>query len=428
MYARLKRNEFLRGILVMAGGTGLGRGVAVLAAPFIARLYAPSDFGILATFASAVSILAVVATLRYELAVPLPEDDGTAGDLLILSLGIAAAMCSIFTLLLWPFGIHFLRWTNAEELGSYLWLLPLSLFGAALYQSVNGWAVRKKCFNDIAQAQVGLGVSQVAVQVALGMLGAQPAGLVAGHMIGNLIGGGLLAFLLRGGWTACGRMGTRVASLRATAYRYRQFPLLATGSGLLNVVGLRLAPLLMAGYYGLEAAGSFALSQLVLGAPMLLVGNAVGQTYFGAAANIARDRPSELLGFFMQTIRQLFVVGVLIGGAVALCAPWGFQWIFGERWAVAGEYARIMAPIMFVELAVGPVSATVYILNRQDLQLKWDAVRVIIIITVFYVSNMLGMSAKFAVGGFACAMVILYVVLFVLYRNALTLFCQPDTK
>ena len=69
--------SFARNVAVLAGGTALGQGLAVLASPLLTRLYTPSGFGVLAAYTSIFSILLVVVALRYELAIPLPEDDET---------------------------------------------------------------------------------------------------------------------------------------------------------------------------------------------------------------------------------------------------------------------------------------------------------------------------------------------------------------
>lgn len=63
---------------VLVGGTTGAQLLAVLAAPLLTRLYTPEDFGLLAVYASLLGLIAVIASLRYELAIPLPTDDTEA--------------------------------------------------------------------------------------------------------------------------------------------------------------------------------------------------------------------------------------------------------------------------------------------------------------------------------------------------------------
>lgn len=95
LLSRTVRDRALaRSVAVLAGGTALGQGLAVLASPFLTRLCTPSGFGVLSAYTAIFSILVVVASLRYELAIPLPEDDETAANLLVLS-GLICCSCPL---------------------------------------------------------------------------------------------------------------------------------------------------------------------------------------------------------------------------------------------------------------------------------------------------------------------------------------------
>jgi len=65
-------------VLTLVTGTTIAQIITVLASPVITRLYGPETFGILALFTSITSIIAVIACMRYELAIMLPESDGEA--------------------------------------------------------------------------------------------------------------------------------------------------------------------------------------------------------------------------------------------------------------------------------------------------------------------------------------------------------------
>jgi len=72
----LPKNAFVRSVSVLVGGTAGAQILLVLAAPLLTRLYTPEDFGLLAVYASLLALIGVISSLRYELAIPLPEDDG----------------------------------------------------------------------------------------------------------------------------------------------------------------------------------------------------------------------------------------------------------------------------------------------------------------------------------------------------------------
>ena len=58
---------------VLVGGTAFAQAIAVLALPLLTRLYTPDDFSVLAVYAALLGIISVVACLRLEIAIPMPN-------------------------------------------------------------------------------------------------------------------------------------------------------------------------------------------------------------------------------------------------------------------------------------------------------------------------------------------------------------------
>src|SRR5256885_405341 len=87
---------FARSVLTLASGTAAAQALLALSLPVLTRLYTPADYGALAVFSSTITVLLVLASLRFELAIPLPESDEDAASLLALSFlvlaGIAGAV------------------------------------------------------------------------------------------------------------------------------------------------------------------------------------------------------------------------------------------------------------------------------------------------------------------------------------------------
>lgn len=135
--ALLPSGGFLRNVSVLAGGAALAQGLSILAAPLLSRLYAPEDFGVLGVYASLLAIAGVVASLRYELAIPLPEDDAVAGDVLRLALVTCVLISAVAGLVVLVFGSWLVSVLNAPGLAPYLWLLPLGVLVLGLYQALS---------------------------------------------------------------------------------------------------------------------------------------------------------------------------------------------------------------------------------------------------------------------------------------------------
>ena len=81
-FKRLTAGSFLRDIAMLSFGTIGGRLIALVALPFVSRLYSPADFALLAIYLALVNTIAVAACLRLEIAIPLAETDGDSVQLL----------------------------------------------------------------------------------------------------------------------------------------------------------------------------------------------------------------------------------------------------------------------------------------------------------------------------------------------------------
>jgi lipopolysaccharide exporter len=368
-WSKLPGGAFTRSVMTLASGTAIAQLLIVFATPVLTRLYTPADYGALAVYSSTLTVLVVLASLRYEAAIPLPEEDEVAGSLLALTFVLLGIMAALVSLLVWLGGDVFLTVVNVPALRPYRWLIPLGFIGAGAYQVLSYWAIRRREFGRVARTKLSQGAGQVVTQIALGVAGAGAPGLLIGDVIGRAAGAGGLALLaLRGHPFA--RV-TR-ASLVAVAARYRRFPLLTTWSGLLNVGSLQLPSILFSAGFGAAAAGLYALSFKMLVLPTMLVGQAVGQVFLSRAATLARE-PERLRQLTERTALALFAGGLPVFCAVALAGPQLFGSVMGSRWEQAGRYAQVMAPWFAVWLVSSPLSGLLTVREWQGSALTFTA-------------------------------------------------------
>lgn len=419
LFARILHSSgFARDVAVLAGSTGMIQGVAVLASPILTRLYAPDDFGVFTVYIAILSTLSVVVSLRYQLAIPLPKDDDTAANLLVLSLLIVPAVSLLAGVGVFSLSDQIVRWTNTPAVKPYLWLLPLNLLGAGGYQVFNYWAVRKKDFDRIARTKLIQSLGKILTQVSLGLVKLGPLGLLLGDVVGRVSGSGTLAVMAYNqSREALGQV--NIAGVRQVAYRYRRFPLLSTESALLNRAGLDLPPLLLAAFYGPQVVGWFGLGLRMIKLPMTLVGRSVAQVYIGEASQLAQEDPGALHRLFLKTARRLLLVGGIPIALLGLSSPWLFALVFGEVWREAGAYVQLLTVMFIAEFVVVPVSSTLNVLERQDLQLAWDVGRLVLVVGVLWLANTLGWSSVQAIGAYSGSMLIAYLGLFGLSNYAL---------
>lgn len=195
---------FAANVLKLVTGSVFAQGLGVLAAPVIARLFAPEAFGVAALFASITGIVGVVACLRYELAIMLPKTDEEAVNLLGVSLFFVLIVTIISTLIIFFADDVIVNLFNSPELSKYLWLVPLAVFVTGIFTALNYWNSRTKHFGRLSIARV---VSSVVTQ--MGILGAGFTGFVSGGtLITARVLGQFVSTLVLGGqiWRNDGRL------------------------------------------------------------------------------------------------------------------------------------------------------------------------------------------------------------------------------
>ena len=357
----LARVPFIRNIVVLLSGAGASVALILLTTPILSRIYGPELFGILAVFTSVLSVLLTCASLCYEMAIPLAEDDATALDALALSFWILLGMTLIVCAAVFFFSERFAAVLNCRPLLPYMWLLPVGFLGGGAYQILSYWALRKEAFGQIATTRLSQGVAMVFTQVCLGLISQSAIGLLFGDVLGRATGVGVLSRYAARSWKPQSQTADR---LRYVAARYAKFPKFSAAANLLTSLSTNIPVLIIARYFGPVVAGLYALTFRVLRMPMALLGQAVGQAFFARAASISR-KPHQLSVLTERSAVALLTVGLPIFAFLVLDGPSAFAAVFGERWRASGAYAQLLAPWFLLWLVANPLSSLLTVREWQ---------------------------------------------------------------
>ena len=368
------RGEFFRGALTIVAGTGAAQAIVVLTTPILTRLYSPSDYGVLSVATSILFVLMSVACLRYDFAIPLPDDEVEAANVLALSLVAAAATSAAAAIALWLLGPWLADRLGLAALGPLVILLALAQLGGGITSAFINWALRVKDFSAIALNRLTQSVALVAVQIGLGFAGFGASGLFLGAIVGSLAGSIRLA---QAGWRRQADAFRQVtwAGIAAAARRYRRFPIFSTWSALLGALGVRAPLLLLVAFNGTEVGGQYALAERVLYLPLTLVAGAVGQVFVAEAARLAREDPNALRGLFRRTTWSLARMALLPAVVIAIGAPFLTGLVFGEEWREAGLFVTILVPMFYVTFVTTATGNILFIVERQGLHLAREILR-----------------------------------------------------
>jgi lipopolysaccharide exporter len=104
------------------------------------------------------------------------------------------------------------------------------------------------------------------------------------------------------------------------------------------------------------------------------------------------------------------LIGTPIALALALAAPLVTPIVFGQRWQQAGVYVAILAPFFLFQLATSPLGGTLDVLERQDLHLIRELVRVSITSGAIVLADLAHFTATQAIALFSFCGCIGYVL------------------
>jgi len=74
------------------------------AMPIASRMYRPEEFGLAAVYLAGVGLMIVIANGRYEVAIPMPQDDRAGLSLVIVCLVLSLGVTAIAAVAIWWFG------------------------------------------------------------------------------------------------------------------------------------------------------------------------------------------------------------------------------------------------------------------------------------------------------------------------------------
>jgi len=371
--AFLRKRAKHRDVLKLVAGTAVAQLILILVAPILTRLYDPDEFGLFALYYALVSYGNSIASLRYEFAIPLPQDDEDGRRLLYLTIVLTGLFSTTLMCLLVLGHDAFVGWLGEPKFIGLLWVVPVGVFFESMRVACRQGAIRFKNYQSLAQNDAGQAMLRAASQIGLGAARLN-GGLIFGDILGRI--GGASALLLRAvpgfGHTI---LSTSLADLRRLAARYRRFAILSTPATFLNSATLYLPMVVITRVYGLTAAGFYALTQRLIGIPLLLLGKSILQVYFGRAAELRRTGTRSIERLFLRTFRGTFFVGFVVIAPIGLVGSWATPLVFGEAWTEAGVYLRILLPMYIVRFAANGVGPTLEVLERQDLALGREAFR-----------------------------------------------------
>ena len=385
----LRKGSFTANVLTLMTGTTLSQILGIVIAPVLTRLYSPEDFGILALFIAISNIFVIMASWRYEMAIMLPHDHEDAAAVFSLSAFIVIFMSFLFLVIVALFRQSIAGLLKTPEITYWLWCTPVNIFLLGLVQIFNSWQSRMKNFSKLAATRLMAAVLSAGTSIGMGIWGHYGAmGLIAGQLAGSFFSAGILGGqIFKKDSKFFGNSFSR-KNIIHQARTYYRFPLIDSWAVVANYASQRVPILILNYFFNNVIVGLYFLGYRVLHLPLHFINRSLSEVFYQRYEEKRKSYGKK--DFLKRIIKILTVISFFPAVLLFVFAPLMFKIFFGAEWEVAGEYARILTPLLFFRFISSPIGSVLWSEGKNTLRLGWQCLLLIVSTVAFIIGGLSG--------------------------------------
>jgi O-antigen/teichoic acid export membrane protein len=391
-------------------GTTIAQAIPIAISPILTRIYTPEDFGLFALYMSIASIVAVIATGRYELAIMLPKKDEDAMNIVALSIIISFFVSFIAFLIVFIFNAQITNLLGNSKISNWLYFIPLTVLFTGLYQSFNYWLNRKKQYKRLATSRVVQTGTTATSNLSMGFCGFGSSGLILSGILGQWVATAILAKMV---WGEDSYMLVHIQKLKIFALmkKYKKLPIFNLPNAIIDGFRLSGISILIAKFFTTATLGQFSLAWKMVQMPMGIIGGSLSQVFYQKVSSAKR---TDLHRIVMTFIVKTSLIAAPIFLFIYLFAVDIFKFVFGENWDLSGEVASIITPWLFLNFLSSPMANVFIVLNKQEIILLVSVTYMLLPILVLVFLNSMGFIEVLSIITLIMSIILIFYILLVL--------------
>ncbi|APU10089.1 hypothetical protein A5M85_07270 [Cellulophaga lytica] len=340
-------------------GTLIGQAIPFFATFFLTRIFTPEDFGVFAIFISIVNILGTISTGRYEMAILLPKRDETAFNLVKISIIISALFCLLILFVIYVFYDFFFNISKNVELIKYIYYLPLSVFGFAVFKIFAVWFTRIKKYKKISLSIIVKSIFGVFFNIGIGYYFGM-IGLFLGSVFSSLIAVLIINPITLNNY----KIGKKC--FLSLLKEYRKFPIydvptsfvyILAKNGIILIINKGFLPVIT-GYYSLTERLLIAPTQVFVGSYTQVYNQQVTEK-FNNKENISLFVLSNI-----KKVSKILILPFILG---TYLSEYLIPFFLGDKWIGLHKYIYILSPLIYFSMILNPLGYVLKIKDRQDI-------------------------------------------------------------
>ena len=251
-------------------GTTFVQVVPILISPLLTRLYSPDSFGQVALIMSISSILAVLVTGRYEMAIILPKETKDALSLMILTFMLSLVFAIALTIAIFIFDSQIGQILKNEKIVNWLYVIPFFVFFSSIYRGFYYFSNRESLYKHISYSRITQVFFQSGFKIGAGLLSFKVAGLLGGNLIGQVASSFLLGFKILKNEIKNIKLIKKQDIVRQ-AVKYKQFPKYLLLSHSIGTINSEIPTIFLSKFFSSIIVGYYSLSKRIVSLPIQFI-------------------------------------------------------------------------------------------------------------------------------------------------------------
>lgn len=383
----LPKSAFGCNVLTLSLGTMVAQAIPILISPLLTRIYSPTEFGLFTLYISAIGLLGSSASFRYELAIILPKEEEKSFNLVFLSIMLSITTSILFFLLILVAEKEINNLLGENQMGNYLYLLPLGMILLSTHTTLTFWLNRQQLYAAISKNRILQSLISNSYASISGVLKLSINGLVIGHILSYIL---TTLFAWKIFLKKFKKNTITRNQLKKVINEYIHHPRDLFPAYFIGIIGMQLPIFFIGSHYGLVIAGLYALANRIVAVPTLLIANAISDVY-KQQASATYSEINKFDHMFLITLSKSIKIAVIPFLLIFLTAPYFFPFLFGTDWGHAGEYARVLAVQTFINFIQNTIDAGSLIVKASKYIFLWHLIRTmsyIILINITIVNQL----------------------------------------
>jgi O-antigen/teichoic acid export membrane protein len=295
--------------------------------------------------------------LRFEIAIPIPNNESVARKLFVFSFRSALifSALSLLGLVL----IHFLH----TPLNLIYWILTIaSVFFLAYIAIGSNWVIRTQEYKRLTASKISNSIVSSTARIVLGYIGWGSIGLIFSSLLGYVANS--FFFIKNHRWIKkFENEDSNAHSMSSIVTEYKVYPLVGMPHALIESFRDIVIAYFLIHFFGDQLFGSYGFAMMILGAPVLVLGQSYAQVMTRNLAEVSED-PKELYRRTKKVIK-ISLLAVIPFGILYFFSEEIFVLIFSERWKEAGLISEVLSLNFLFTFLNAPISSLPLILKKQ---------------------------------------------------------------